>query len=55
VRGATIPLGAIFVAFKPSLGVTNGALVIVATVVVIALTALYFLDETFTKDMNYEE
>jgi MFS family permease len=55
VRGATIPLGAIFVALKPSLGVTNGALVIGATVVVIALIALYFLDETFTKDMNYEE
>lgn len=55
VRGATIPLGAIFVVLKPSLGVTDGALVIGAAVVAISLIALYFLDETFTKDMNYEE
>jgi predicted MFS family arabinose efflux permease len=55
VRGATIPLGAIFVYLKPSLGVTYGALAIGTTVVVISLIALYYLDETFTKDMNYEE
>ncbi|MEZ4903191.1 MAG: MFS transporter [Spirosomataceae bacterium] len=55
VRGATIPLAAVFVMFKPSLGVTNGALVIGAVVVAIALISLNFLDETFTKEMNYEE
>lgn len=55
VRGATIPLAAIFVYLKPSLGVINGALVIGAAVVLIALVALYFLDETFTKELNYEE
>ncbi len=55
VRGATIPLAAIFVLLKPSLGVTYGALAIGAGVVVISLVALHFLDETFTKDMNYEE
>ena len=55
VRGATIPLAAIFVYLKPSLGVINGALVIGAAVVAISLVALYFLDETFTKELNYEE
>jgi MFS family permease len=55
VRGATIPLAAIFVYLKPSLGVINGALAIGAAVVVISLVALYFLDETFAKELNYEE
>ncbi|WP_428667319.1 MFS transporter [Runella sp.] len=55
VRGATIPLGAAFITLKPSLGVINGALVIGIVVVVISLVALQFLEETFTKDMNYEE
>jgi MFS family permease len=55
VRGATIPLASAFVYLKPSLGVINGALVIGIVVVTISLAALYFLEETFTKDMNYEE
>lgn len=55
VRGATIPLASAFVYLKPSLGVINGALVIGIVVVAISLVALYFLEETFTKDMNYEE
>lgn len=55
VRGATIPLASAFVYLKPSLGVINGALVIGIVVVTISLVALYFLEETFTKDMNYEE
>ncbi|AEI47295.1 MFS transporter [Runella slithyformis] len=55
VRGATIPLASAFVYLKPSLGVINGALVIGSVVVAISLAALYFLEETFTKDMNYEE
>jgi len=55
VRGATIPLAAMFVLLKPSLGVTNGALVIGAVVVIVALVSLHFLDETFAKEMDYEE
>lgn len=55
VRGATIPLASAFVYLKPSLGVINGALVIGIVVVAISLVALYYLEETFTKDMNYEE
>lgn len=55
VRGATIPLAAVFVWLKPSFGVINGALAIGAFVVVVALVSLHFLDETFAKEMNYEE
>ncbi|WP_025763779.1 MFS transporter [Dyadobacter tibetensis] len=55
VRGATIPLAALFVYFKPSLGVIQGALVVGLATSVVAVIALYFLEETFTKDMDYIE
>ncbi|GGC01840.1 MFS transporter [Dyadobacter sediminis] len=55
VRGATIPLAALFVNFKPDLGVIQSGLLIGATTSLVALTALYFLEETFTKDMNFIE
>lgn len=55
VRGATIPLAALFVGFKPDLGVIQSGLVIGAATSLVALLALYFLEETFTKDMNFVE
>jgi MFS family permease len=55
VRGATIPLAALFVQFKPDLGVINSGLTLGIITSLIALVALYFLEETFTKDMNFVE
>lgn len=55
VRGATIPLAALFVNFKPDLGVIQSGLVIGIATSVVALLALYFLEETFTKDMDFVE
>ncbi|WP_159468164.1 MFS transporter [Dyadobacter sp. 3J3] len=55
VRGATIPLAALFVQFKPNLGVINSGLTLGIITSIIALIALYFLEETFTKDMNFVE
>jgi MFS family permease len=55
VRGATIPLAALFVKFKPDFGVIQSGLIIGMATSVIALIALYFLEETFTKDMNFVE
>jgi MFS family permease len=55
VRGATIPLAALFVNFKPDLGVIQSGLVIGVATSAVALLALYFLEETFTKDMNFVE
>lgn len=55
VRGATIPLAALFVSFKPDLGVIQSGLLIGVATSFVALLALYFLEETFTKDMNYVE
>ncbi|GGH39442.1 MFS transporter [Dyadobacter endophyticus] len=55
VRGATIPLAALFVRFRPDLGVVQSGLVIGVATSVVALLALYFLEETFTKDMDFVE
>ena len=55
VRGATIPLTVSFAALKPDFGVNNAALLIGVIVVAISLTALFFLEETFSKEMNYVE
>ena len=55
VRGATIPLAALFVSFKPDLGVIQSALVIGVATSAVALLALYYLEETFTKDMDFIE
>src|SRR5215217_3670885 len=55
VRGATIPLAALFVGFKPDLGVIQSGLLIGVATSTVALLALYFLEETFTKDMDFVE
>ncbi|WP_420149774.1 MFS transporter [Spirosoma sp.] len=55
VRGATIPLSALFIQLKPSLGTIYSALTVGVLTVVVALISLTFLDETFTKDLDYVE
>lgn len=55
VRGATIPLAALFVSFKPDIGVIQSGLLIGVATSLVALLALYFLEETFTKDMDFVE
>ncbi|UHG93050.1 MFS transporter [Spirosoma oryzicola] len=55
VRGATIPLSALFIQLKPSLGTIYSALAVGLFTLVCALIALSFLDETFTKDLDYVE
>ncbi|MCY7358868.1 MAG: MFS transporter [Rudanella sp.] len=55
VRGATVPLTWLFVLLKPVMGLTYGALLIGAVIVGCSLLALHFLEETFSKDMDYVE
>lgn len=55
VRGATIPLSALFVQLKPSLGTVYSALTVGVLTSALALVALAYLDETFTKDLDYVE
>ncbi|MCE7043911.1 MFS transporter [Dyadobacter sp. CY312] len=55
VRGATIPLAALFVQFKPDIGVIQSGLLLGVGTSAVALLALYFIEETFTKDMDFIE
>ena len=55
VRGATIPLSALFIQLKPTLGTVYSALTVGLLTLAVALAALAFLDETFTKDLDYVE
>ncbi|KAA2243866.1 MFS transporter [Chitinophaga agrisoli] len=55
VRGAVIPLTTLFLYLRGSMGIVHSALVAGALTTAVALLALYFLDETFTKDLDYVE
>ncbi|MBB5285808.1 MFS family permease [Rhabdobacter roseus] len=55
VRGATIPLAALFVSLKPDWGVIYSGAALGALTIFMALISLKYLDETFHKDMNYLE
>lgn len=55
VRGTVIPLSALFAITKAQYGVLNGALLVGIGSYLIAIIALYFLEETFKKDMSYNE
>jgi MFS transporter, putative metabolite:H+ symporter len=55
IRASVIPLTFGFVFLKNTLGPLNSALVIGAISLGLALIALYFLEETFSKDMDYIE
>lgn len=55
VRGAIIPLTALFIQFKMSLGILYAAAAVGLITFAIALIALKYLEETFSKDLNYVE
>ncbi|GAB4015273.1 MFS transporter [Spirosoma koreense] len=55
VRGATIPLSALFIQLKPAFGTIYSALTVGILTIVVALIALTFLAETFRKDLDYIE
>jgi MFS family permease len=55
VRGAVIPLTALFLWAKSHLGVIYGALAVGALTIAVALIALRYLEETFRKDLDYVE
>ncbi|WPP51932.1 MFS transporter [Catalinimonas niigatensis] len=55
VRGAIIPLTTLFLLLKEEWGIINSALVVGAFTTLIAIIALWSLDETFHKELNYIE
>ncbi len=55
VRGAVIPLTSLFVLGKAEVGVLSSALGVGLLTIALALVAIYFMEETFNKDLNYVE
>jgi hypothetical protein len=55
VRGAVVPLTLAFRALKDSMGAEKGALSVGAVTIVVALLALFPLDETYGKDLDFLE
>ncbi|HYC86399.1 MAG TPA: MFS transporter [Chryseosolibacter sp.] len=55
VRGSVIPITLAFQLLKPYLGIVYSAFLLSVIIYIIALVALKFLEETFSKDLNYAE
>jgi putative MFS transporter len=55
VRGAVVPMTAVYAALRPSLGVVGGALAVGAVVLVVAVIALFGLRESYGKDLDFVE
>ncbi len=55
VRGTAVILTTAFAALRPGMGIISGGVLLASATVFIALIALFLLQETYHKDMNYEE
>lgn len=55
VRASVIPISALFVFARAEVGITGSGVLVGTLVVAIALLALWRLEETFTKDLDYHE
>lgn len=55
VRGTVIPLTSLFVLLKTDMGILKSALIVGSGTYIIAVLALFYLEETFKKDINYHE
>ncbi len=55
VRGSIIPLTMLFTMAKNYVGIIYGALAVGLLTFAIAIVALFYLEETFKKDINYVE
>jgi hypothetical protein len=55
VRGAVIPITTLFLYLRTDWGIINSALFLALLTTAIALLSLWTLNETFHKDLNYNE
>lgn len=57
VRGAVIPITTLFLFLRTDagVGIINSALILAGLTTILALASLWSLDETFHKDLNYNE
>jgi hypothetical protein len=50
-----IPITTLFLYLKTDLGIINSALILALITTAVAVISLWSLDETFHKDLNYNE
>jgi hypothetical protein len=55
IRGTVVPLTLAFQYLRPYVGIINGALIIGVLTIIVAFIALQFIDETYGRDLNFEE
>ncbi len=55
VRGTVIPLTFVFLLLKNYVGIIYSTLIVGVSTYLIAILALFYLEETFKKDINYTE
>src|SRR5258706_1550177 len=55
IRGTVVPITLSFKYLRGSMGILNGALVVVLITIIIARIALRFIDETYGRDLNFIE
>lgn len=55
VRGSTVPITLSFHFLAKEVGILNSAIIVGIIVFIISLIALYFIEETYHKDLNYIE
>jgi MFS family permease len=55
VRGATVPITLSFNALRSHMDVIQSAMIVGAIVMIIAFTSLYYIEESYHKDLNYLE
>lgn len=55
VRGSLVVISLIFTSLKPSLGLLSAGLITGLITLVFSFVGLYFIDETFHKDLDYTE
>jgi MFS family permease len=55
VRGSILIMTPLFLLFKEQFGLLNGAGLVGLIAIVISLTAVLFMEETFAKDLNFVE
>jgi MFS transporter, putative metabolite:H+ symporter len=55
VRGAVVILTILFEAGRSYIGIINSAIIVGAITIIIALYSMYYLEETFGKNLDYTE
>lgn len=55
IRGAIVPVSAVFLSLRPHFGIVDSAMVVGVAVCVLATVCLFRLEETFSRDLDFIE